>query len=297
MATIGSLCVPKDAIDNVISRLNITQLGTVQRVSKQFYEIAGNDVFWENIFKRMFAKDVPQGMTGKKTLENCIIRNKKEFSDTLVTFLCRRKWEKKTRLECIFPNIPPYCSNLKTAFPQWFSQNSTTSAIIQLGFGPDRGTSLGFTESPVDETKYACFIGDEETLSKQGVIFHDHNDTHDIPCLISFRSEVPIPDSIFSSCFIADIEGIDVGYGNTLGYFASINQWKEPFELFCVDGNNGRPKWTGRIPYSEFKFVKIDPSGKITWEKIDHNRHWGTRSSGRPDSWEEYLKHFPISFA
>jgi hypothetical protein len=64
-----------------------------------------------------------------------------------------------------------------------------------------------------------------------------------------------------------------VGFGNTLGYYSEINDWKTPFKLHCIRGKSGAPMWIGSFPESQaFKFVLINAKGDIKWEKIQGNR-------------------------
>ena len=75
------------------------------------------------------------------------------------------------------------------------------------------------------------------------------------------------------------ITGVDVGYGNTLGFFSEINDWKSPYKLFCTRGQNGEPVWGGIIPtYKPFKFVLITPQNNIIWENGNHLELWENNS-------------------
>jgi len=300
MTMIGNDYIPVDAMNRILSNLDVKSLGRIQRVSKNLYKLAGNDEFWKNLFKRTFGVDLPSGAVGKGMLKNgIIIKNEKALIDMIVTFLCHVKWDKKTRLECVFPTAPSNAHSLleKSFEKEIMTRSETPTMIIEQSFGHQRGKRTSMN-SLADETKYACFVGDVKWPYAHSKIDHEANGI--IPYFTQICSPISLCSwhgAVLSSYFEANVEGVDVGYGNTLGYFSSINQWKEPFELFYIQENNGSHKWAGLIPNSEFKFVKIDPSGKITWENTPHNRYWGPRSSGRPHSWEGYLKHIPVSFA
>lgn len=302
MTMIRNTYIPDDVINRILPLLNTKGLGRIQQVNKHFNLLAGNDVLWQALFLRVWNLEVPKGMLGKEALQKSIIKNGDELRNKLVTFFCRQKWEKKTRLECTFPN-----DSISADKREWSNQiiNSmcpsatVPTAVFEIGFGPRRGTHRGFNSAPADETKYLHFIGNiNELLNAGGVLsLCGSKNIGNSPLFTSFQSPIPLSDAmVFDHHFVANIEKLDVGYGNSLGYFSSINHWAEPFELFCVQGSNGIPKWTGRIPYSEFKFVKIDPNRNITWENIGQNRQWSPRRSGRPHSWNEYLQKFPIRF-
>ncbi len=95
-----------------------------------------------------------------------------------------------------------------------------------------------------------------------------------------------------TSC-VMDITGVDVGYGNTLAFFSSSNNWETPIECTCRLGANGSPIWRAEIPYSTFKFVKIGPQGEVTWESaIDRNWQPGNGNC----SLSEHFEAFPIEF-
>ena len=113
------------------------------------------------------------------------------------------------------------------------------------------------------------------------IFFVDKPKTEDKTALVS-QAE--------TSCLI-DITGVDVGYGNTLAYFSSCNNWEEPIECICRLDANGSPVWRAEIPYSTFKFVKIGPQGEVIWEKaIDRNWQPGNGSLS------EHFEAFPIEF-
>jgi len=292
---------PTEIKRHIFSFLEDKDLARVQCVCKEWKKLAGDDRLWEALFIRMYKEPVPQGklvIEAFRLKRAKIIGGEDALQNVVTTFLCTLKWNTKRRLECTFPNHPTY------------------SMVIEQSFGPDRGTKMGIrSDRPEDETEYYKYIGNHSPGTDANLTFKasDQMIPHSLPICRSIviitaeKKQLPyhawnIVDvaRMSDSCyFSADIRGIDVGYGNTLGYFSDINNWKRPFTLTCVQGNEGKPVWTGLIPYSQFKFVKIDSAGKIKWEKDiieTRNRSWGPRSWGRPYSFEEYLKAFPIEF-
>jgi hypothetical protein len=271
--------IPPEMMSNVFYFLDTQSLGTFEQVSHYCKELAGDDVHWKKLFERIFKAEVPDGKLGKECLKNVkVLHSDQLISKEVRIFLCYLKWEKKTRLECIFPGttIPPL--------------------VIEQSFGPNRGTMTGFLE-PADETKNCIFLGNVGSLKLREIPLSIWTNSDLIHRCTSFQSDVLLPEEEGFANLGVVIKEVDVGYGNTLGYFSDINDWKEPFELFCVSRPDGHHIWTGMIPYSKFKFVKIDPKGNITWENISGNRNWQEGSFWPLFlSLEEYLRRFPIRF-
>jgi len=301
-----SIFIPSEVMHRIFLLLNdFTSLGRAQQVSKDWLNLTENNALWQNLFKKYIpSADEVHRITGKEALRNSIIRNEKDFINTVTIFLCRWQWGKKTRLECLFPSssIPPNLRNKIVPKEEPFSNASDLTIVIEQILGCHPRRTQGFDEVHADKTQYYCFTGDMQPLfAHQNQGFSQlwlMNDAPYHPHYTAFSSQIPLPNGIGCGFFEANIQDVDVGYGNTLGYFAAINQWKEPFELFCVSAPRGRSKWKwiGRIPYnSEFKFVKIDPNRNITWENICKNRYWASTNSPLC-IWEDYLEHVPLLF-
>jgi hypothetical protein len=280
--------ISRDADFHILSFLEEKDLGQAEQVCKGWKVLAGNDRLWRNLFERMYNKAVPKTKSGK---EACLSKRRTKtipggkLLDTLSRFLCLLKWETKRRLECTFLNDP------------------TFSLVIEQGFGPHRGTPEGF-EGPVNETEYYEFVGptfsgqpanQTWTVSREDRL--GHLPIHTTMLWTIYHQEIlkNMPEWDYIP---VEIKGVDVGYGNTLAYFSDTDDWKQPFPLTCI----GESTWAGRIPYSAFKFVKIDQKGKVTWEKgiptLDTdtgNRYWGDFSS-HFNSFEEHLTTFPVKF-
>ncbi len=275
---------PDDITRQIFAYLEIKDLGRTQLVCKNWNGLAADDDFWKALFQRAYKEEVPDGKLGRDLLRSInIINGENELQKVVSTFLCQFKWDKKRRFECVFRDkpIPPL--------------------VIEQGFGPYRGTKEGL-KGATDEKKYYEFIGD--FASQEPLALVDHTLfmgnlpwPAGVPILELVTSAVHVCVSSGSCFFEVNIEGVDVQSGDTLGFFSDINEWKEPFIFICVPGNEGAPMWTGRIPYSNFKFVKIGADGHVTWENIRANRSWDPRFSGRPYSWELYLQVFPIEFS
>ncbi|MGC1878445.1 MAG: F-box-like domain-containing protein [Rhabdochlamydiaceae bacterium] len=279
--------ISRDADFHILSFLEEKDLGQAEQVCKGWKVLAGNDRLWRNLFIRLYNEEVPEEKSGKEAclLKRAITIDEGKLPRVVTSFLCRLKWDTKRRFECTFPNEPTY------------------SLVIEQSFGPVRGTSEGF-RGPADETEYYKYVGklslgqpaDQTfTTSRENRLNHlpIHSTISGTTAVINGR-QVLSENVPGWSYFTAEIKGVDVGYGSTLAYFSDSNGWKKPYPLFCI----GQHTWVGWIPFSEFKFVKIDQKGKVTWEEdVDGgNRYWGPRCYGRPYGLEEYLRVFPVKF-
>jgi hypothetical protein len=188
-------------------------------------------------------------------------------------FLLSSEMGKKTRLECIFP--------IDTIF----------KLIAERGCGQE-----GRKKDAADETRRCIFVGDvgSLTLANPPIAFTDNHPL--LSCQFSLDSFIaePHPDFFSYWLFYADIGGVNVGEGNTLGFQSDINAWKEPFELIFSRGVNVPDAWAGLIPYGlDFKFVKIDKKGIVTSEEDHSRRSWNSNSL---QAWRQYLQEHPIQF-
>lgn len=257
--------VPREVFStNVLSRLEIKELGRCACVSTNWNNLASNDNLFKELFRRVFQENPPMDIAGRKALckrlTQISVDNKWDLYEIVMSFLCTLKGETKRRLECEFPNAPTY------------------SLVVEQSFGPRRGTRQSFESSAAEQTEYYVYHGEDEFF-QEGIANHlffraASENLFNIPycrsiCIESgFKKGVSYPfihiDPIGNPSDIQlRVEGIDVGYGNTLGYFSRLNNWKNPFKLFCIDSST----WVGMLPvHSNFKFVKIDRMGKITWE-------------------------------
>jgi hypothetical protein len=267
------------------------ELRALQGVSKQWRALAGNDQLWRNLFKLCFPGDMLQKTRSKeafrKRLTPVCLYSTEMLDDAIKPFLCCLKWNSKRAFVCSFPG-------------------EFYSLAIEQGFGPKQGTQEGFQVAP-DEVEYFQFIGELEP-NLRAKAFFDENLTQcprekgiplcvryhgiaadqrgSIYCCLrgsaSYNKYSLIPRSFgvsslhAANCITDCVEGVDVGYGNTLGYCSEINDWKSPFKLHCITEESGKLIWTGLFPLNRlFKFVTIDSHGKIKWEKIKDNRDIG----------------------
>jgi hypothetical protein len=278
---------PQELGVSVMSHLDAKQdLKCVRYVNKEWNRLEGQEVLWKALYVKAFQEQPPEGKHAKVSFfKRCghPIADINELYSVFTTFWCTLEWEKKKRVECSFPLNPPY------------------SMVSEHSFGPNRGTEEGF-EGIVNKAKYYKYVGE----LPDG--FRRVEETKEEAYNMGGDSVVPLHVSIkggsasypFTTCFPASIKGVDVGFGNTLGYFSSINDWKKPFKLTCIQLNQDSSKWDGFIPFSTFKFVKIGSDGSIAWEcdssLVGKDRSWHPRSSGRPHTWAEHLQAVPITF-
>jgi len=212
---------------------------------------------------------------GKRAHPICL-QNLEQLESRVIGFLCTLKWEKKCQFICSFPKNNLYFLN------------------IQQNYGPKRGTA-DKAKSPFDEVSYFEFLGDLPpgnpipsimTTCYNGNCPRDNEESRDtdeipqrrgIPFKTSFTGGLPQHSSILPyymkwmmSITNEEIAKVDVGYGNTLGYFSEINGWKSPFRLFCTQKSNHEHVWGGFIPLNkQFKFVIISPQNDTLWENND----------------------------
>jgi hypothetical protein len=297
-----STCVsPTNAVMNmsdlmryISSFCKYKELGALQCVSKEWCKIAGEDQFWQKLFTCHFAHRFFPGEELPTNQYREAFKNKlmpicpetfPEVKKVIITFMCQLKWDTKRQLVCEFP--------CKRSF------NNSYYFIIQQGFGPKRGTEEGFKGAP-EEVKYLQYNGNI-IQTKQGESFSgyrfpvSHQPLYG-KATLSTKScgFVPVEYDIFGDKFFAirdegvsqigylntpfdncvkeELE-IDVGWGNTLGYFSAVNDWKSPFELYYGMGEAPQPVWSGLFPKQYyFKFVLIAENGGITWERLQGNR-------------------------
>jgi hypothetical protein len=290
------------------------ELCALQGVSKQWYVLAGNDQAWRNAFERFFQEELhlKKGCKEafKKRLNPVCLDDIVDLANVTKTFLCSLKWDRKRAFICSFPGSP-------------------YSITIEQGFGPARGTKEGFEVAP-DEIECFQLEGKCQAAKSTAATYFDESFTQcpDIKSIrsLSFNAK-GIPFSVRwnnvgpgSSGFLAThlpskgyiyysfsgllagyvndcVKGVDVGYGNTLGYCSEINGWRSPFKLHCITGTSGNSIWVGLFPKDEvFKFVKIDSKGKLKWEQIEGNRRiFDSPFSGHCSLQESYTK-LPIKF-
>lgn len=273
--------LPHEIALHIFSYLELKDLGKLPQICKSWKYLVDNKNFWVLLYKYLYREEITaENVKNAFLFKHAEVINGTdgELGRSVTSFVCKLNWNKKNRFECQFPN------------------SSISPLIIEQSFGPFRGTSEGF-EEPSNKTKHLKFIGN---LPKQASTDKMRLTTtmpwpNGIPITISMTAPFQVNIHSGVAFFEACIQGVDVGYGNTLGFYSDINDWKEPFNLFCFTNMYESLKWCGRIPYSQFKFVKIDSKGKVTWE-ISDNRTWTPRSSGRPYSWDEYLQVFNIQF-
>ncbi len=273
--------LPSDNSLHILSYLKLNDLGKLPQVCKSWKELVSTKNLWVNLYKYIYKEDInAENVKNAFLFKHAEVINgtESELIRAVTSFVCKLIWNKKCRLECQFPN---------TSYPP---------LIIEQSFGPLIGSSEGF-KGPPDKTKRFNFVGDlPKQTSKEAIKLTSKMPwPNGIP--ITIAMEAPFHVNIHSGVafFEACIQGVDVGYGNTLGFYSDINDWKEPFSLFCITSMYESLKWCGRIPYSQFKFVKIDPKGNVTWE-ISNNRTWSPSSLGGPYPWDLYLQIFKIQF-
>jgi hypothetical protein len=218
-------------------------IGAVACVSKEWNRLASLNELWHILFIKAFQEKAPEGEHAKIAFLRKYalpIENEAQLRRLFAAFWCALERNKKKRIECIFSTNPP------------------SSIVAEQGFALQHG----FRET-AGETTYYKYIGKvpkDLKLNKNKII-----DSYRLGnvCVLQSTNE-KIYSNFYTSCFSINVE-VDVGDGNTLGYYSSINNWEKPFKLTCVQANN-KNSWMGFIPCSEFKFIKIDHKGKITWE-------------------------------
>ena len=276
----------------------------MQSVSKEWCTNASADQLWLVLFQAKYPKDpLPtQGEAKKKFKERILtipIKDGFDLKRIVTSFFCNLKWNKKRELICIFPSAASY------------------SLKICQSFGPLRGTRAGFEGIPDEKENYEFTGPVSKSLTAHTIVTNHKNiqcpeslPQTGIPLVLSTTYATAIDPnedwhclkSFITEGFVnAQINSIDVGYGNTLGYFSAINNWKSPFSLFCIsDSETGEPLWVGLIPYlEEFKFVSINSQGFVTWEKKPTNRIITPYSRNDPSGGEdirESINHYPIQF-
>jgi hypothetical protein len=276
--------VPKEVFHNVLSFVGVQGLGRCACVSKGWKDLSCDDHFFKELFRRTFREEPSREIAGKvafcKRLTQVPVKDKQELERLVTCFICNVKWETKRRLECEFPNDPNY------------------ALVVEQGFGPNRGTLQGFESSPAEQTEYVSYQG--ESLVEKYWMGADLNNI--VGYCIEQGKEKPFEQRIYNSltrtaslnmlgtpcyqssficqernalsnyiCPISDLKttpicvnGLDVGYGNTLGVCSNINNWEKPFKFLCMS----KSTWFGIVPFSHcFKFVKINKKREITWEK------------------------------
>lgn len=273
--------LPNEISIHIFSYLELNDLGKLPQVCKSWKELVNTKNLWVNLFKYIYKEDITtENVKNAFLFKHAEVINgtNGELGRAVTSFVCKLFWNKKCRFECHFSNT------------------SISPLIIEQSFGPHRGSSEGFKGHP-DKTKHLKFVGDlpKQTSNNKMKLTTKTPWPNEIPITISMEAPFHVNIHIGVAFFEACIQGVDVGYGNTLGFYSDINNWKEPFNLFCITNMYEPLTWFGRIPYSQFKFVKIDPKGNVTWE-TSNNRTWSPSSLGGPYSWDLYLQIFKIQF-
>lgn len=246
----------------ILSFLDDKDLKSVEQTCKKGKALAGNNLLWQNLFRRVYQKEPSQVMHGKEAF----MRQKFTKSCTFLqcrkiylTFLCNLKLDKKRQLEIIFP-------------PNHF-------IIVDQGYGSKLGTDASFNQYSPDEKEYYSCVDPIEFPSNMPILLTPpKNKRPSLPIYSNILVSCDLNPSlikIFSQCIASfccyrevSID-LDIGSGNKLGYYSAVNDWKKPFVLFPIE-----KKWVGRIPNSwQFRYVKIDSEGKITWEKRENNNN------------------------
>ena len=272
---------PSELSQCIMSNLDRKDLENVRYVSQKWNLVEGLDETWRGLFFRFFLENAPLNISAKTSFfkrHGLPISNMEVLCNAYTTFRCNLDWNKKKCFSVFFPTLH-------------------YTAIFEVALGPERGTPEGF-QAPADEFIYYRYVADppEDLKEIKETVTREFN-IAGIPMRKSSKGN--FNNYYFPRCFSAKIGNVDVGYGNTLGYFSSINDWKTPFKLFCVSNSSGGHSWNGHIPYGSFKFVKIGPDGSITWEihtGPDQNRLRTARTGKRICSWERHLEYFPIRF-
>lgn len=317
--------LPQELYPIIFHNLDYKALCQLPYVSKGLKELFSKDELWRNLFFTNFPNEpLLANETAKKQFlaraRLIPVKNERQLRKVVKTFILNLKWNKKRELICTFSNEPTY------------------SLKISQSFGPVRGTKDGSNGS-ADETEYYEYLGkylgsaSDETSTENfieekftqcpgarfnsfGVGPEDQNGiplsiTTNLVCRphigIQFKEggyhygRGPEIDFLFHYYVNGGIPDVDVGFGNTLGYFSKVNDWKKPFKLFCItDSDSNKPVWVGLIPLGvDFKFISIDSKGAVTWERGENRHITGQRSydeSGHYDL-ERSLRNHPIRFS
>ena len=290
--------LPQELYPKIFFNLNFKDLCQLPFVSNGLNELFSKDEIWRNLFFTNFPNDpLLTNETAKKQFLAKVsaipVMGNHELSRTLTCFLLNLKWNKKRELICTFPNEPTY------------------SLQFSVSFGPDRGTKEG-SNGNADETEYYKYLAPASYRTSKAVnyfnqVFTEINGipfsiTHASVCRQAPYNSGPEPEiGMPFLCVDGKIPDVDVGFGNTLGYFSEVNEWKRPFKLFCItDSDSNKPVWVGLIPlHFGFKFVSIDAKGAVTWEH-EGNRHIRNNPFGEGDGNHELIRNLqqnPIRFS
>ncbi len=294
MSTIASINpLPNDVLLTIFSYQEPEDLGRDERVCKKWQKVSNDDVLWKALYQRVFKQTPPQDISAKKSFIKKFglpVKDLNELQNIVTSFFCTLKWDKKRCLECNFLNEP------------------TWSLAVEQSFGPNRGTSDGF-KGPADEMEYYRFTGEPypgddfpwmRSNYRTTFTWNSSDTIGGIPIesvIVAKNNFNKATDRLY---FKAEINGTRVDEGNTLAVYSAINHWKQPFTLTRIEDKDSTIKWVGWIPFSEFKFVKIDKQGKISYETYldkDQNRYITLGEVSEPQwSLQNHLEKYPIIF-
>jgi hypothetical protein len=286
------------------------ELRALQGVSKQWRALAGNDQLWRNLFGLCFQGETLPKTRCKDAFKKRLpvrLKSTNALINATQTFLCCLKLDSKRLFVCSFPAEPSYSLNIEQCFG---SKLATTKGITvapdeveyfqYVGeFSREKKTQTFFKEDLTrcpEEREDPPEISFEEFFGAPAPVYIDRSaplpfKENGIPLYTRFYGAAsgggsislrPAPNISSFYSFISPLEdrinscvkGVDVGYGNTLGYCSEINGWKTPFKLHCIRGKSGAPMWVGSfLQCTAFKFVLITAKGDVQWEKLKGNRH------------------------
>ncbi len=259
--------VPRPVCLYIFSFLNAQELGRMAQCCKKGQTLTNDDSLWKQLFKRIYHRELPEQMSGKEaterrmTVKDC---SSNEIKKIYTLFLCNQGWDQTRQLEIDL---------------------SPGSIVVKEVFGPGKANGTALAKEPDQLQLYKCIDKDqrERELRKS----HYKKDEIVPPISLEVTSHATnerFPDSSVRLPFGHPYTGgvcrevkiplsvVDVGLGNRLAYYSGINDWEKPFYLFCIEKEDQK-NWEGRIPIDyDFKFVKIDSEGKVTWENRNLNR-------------------------
>jgi len=269
--------LPTELKTNILYFLDYRDICAMHGASKEWNGIINKDTFWHELFRIRFPKEdhPPSQEQAKNRFRERItiifINDHQQLSKVITSFFCTLKVDKKRELHCSFVK-DPFCSlKLTQCFGQVKPNEETNERFYYQFTGSvssqpflDHKIFDGEQSFPCPGSNFSRIngIGRNEIEPKALPLSLRHSLVYSVDSYGKPELEVPYD-------FInGKITNVDVGYGNTLGFYSQINDWKSPFSLFCIPNTHYGAIWVGLIPlYHEFKFVSIDPYGQVTWEK------------------------------
>lgn len=288
LVTRSSFHVPDDLALNIFSFCNDEDLMVrIPFVCKEWRNLSSDNSLWHDVYSNFFKMKPADDKASKESYllkKFAPIDSESKLLKIVINFMCNLKWDTKRKLKVIFPNEPTYSLDIERfCSPHRRNEAGILVQVTNNGAFPT-GTEAKFG---VDVAEVECYRYTHPIAIKYDSVrimrfFESYGGgSNQLATYTKSKSSYKsddfnpifniIPKVPLMGFFRGQIE-IDVGFGNRLAYFSDINDWRAPFNLFCVPADNGASLWIGCMPFSEIKFVKIDAEGQITWEEREGNR-------------------------